>query len=240
MKLLEVKGQYGYSEAGQTVQLRTALLNKQENGDLKPMFAPVMCRDYYSDLLHSQWAGVGGTVCGFVCDPTKQKIDRDALRLQVKCASACMMANVLANLAGILHPIEKQNGFKETIITPYDKQNIILEGDPIWLTSSLLMATYTLLIRISGYPIKDVSNWYEEILVGGLGEAHFHNILGGKWKQLIPRLGKFAEIVKGQSPCGLTKAHTCNSAHHRGIIGWFTGNQGNSECNKWLSDALAA
>lgn len=235
--------QHAYAETPQSVGLRTALLNKTKEG-LKPMFAPVMCRDFYNDLLHSQWSGQAGSIFNFTCDPKTQKLDEDAIRLLVVPGSQQIYDNLRKNLESILHEVEEKNKFELTEVIFHDDKHIILDGDVRWQSSSLLIATYTLLLRVAGRPIKNLKNWYVEIIGGKAytGETQFHYETNGKFLDLIPNLGKFVELNKGLSPTGLPKTASIGLAHSCGIIGWMreTRSAQYPEAYKILKQALAA
>lgn len=248
MKLLPIpEGIQGYSESAQEVSIRSTFLNKTKDG-MKPMFAPVKCRDYYNDILHSQWSGKKGSIYGFTCDPETQHLDADAIRMLLVSPSAKVHGLLKSNLEGILHMVEEQNKFSPTTVTIIDDKHIVLEGDVRWQSSSLLLGVYTLLFRVAGRPIKDLKNWYDEILGGKAwtSETQFHHGTAGKLRDLIPKLGKFAEISKGESPAGIAKEMDVVHAHGRGIIGWcrpltFNPNTAGAKTYKGLVEqALAA
>lgn len=241
-----------YSESAQSVELRTCLLNKEADGSLTPMFAPVKCRDYYNDILHSQYAQKTGTVYGFTASHTKQKLDQDALRLLIVCNSGSVMKNVQAHLEGMLHPIEEQNSFKKTVMTVVMDKHIVLEADPVWQSSSFLMGIYTLFIRLSGYDGKIAKNWKE--IVTSLPpktpkDAEDHIYISEKMffhqpKKLmdfLPKLGIFANMQKERSvPPVANKDWEVHTTHNYGVIAWL-GNwpAGTPQC-KLVNDVLAA
>jgi len=218
---------YGYQESGQSVQARMAFLNKVGNVYTE-MFLPVMCRDYLNDILHLEyWKLPKATICGFSYDGRVPKIDRDKVRLSLQCASQAHFDNMKAQLARILHPVETQNKFELTTIYQPTEKVLILEGDSRWLSSTITLSTYTLLVRISGLAFVNIDNWFEEIASGKhkTGDrVFFQDRLTQPMRNILQRLSRVAETFKGQPPAGWDQDSPIDTVHFQsGLISGLLG-----------------
>jgi len=166
MKFVPYKAMYGYCENGQSVSVRMAFCNKQEDETYVQMFLPVICRDYFSDILHSEFHQIKvNDIFGFSYDPAKQKIDRDKVRLSLQCESETQFNNIKANVLPLLNPIEDMNGFtRSELYFPEDSKVMIMEGDPKWLASTYLLAAYTPKLQnsiVGDCQLKQATNLYK-------------------------------------------------------------------------------
>ncbi len=218
---------YGYTESGQSVQARMAFLNKVGN-TYTEMFLPVMCRDYLNDILHLEyWKLPEARVCGFSYDGRVPRIDRDQIRLSLQCASASGFAHMVSNLALILHPIETKNNFELTTIKLPSEKVLILEGDKRWLSSTITLSAYTLMLRIAGLPFTNPNNWIKEISerrVSTQDFTFFNGKMSTKFPLLLTALAEVAEAIKDNPPAGWGMDESIDSVHFKsgllsGILG---------------------
>ena len=228
IKLFPPPRAYGnYTESSQSVKVRFAFLNHLLDGSFKPIFTPVSCRDYLNDFIHSQWSGQTGVVMGFEFKPLEQKLDRDKLRLLIACSSGEMLKTMTRNLEKIIHPIEEMNHFSKSDFLIMDNHNIITTADARWQQHTLLMSTYSLLIRISGSPaITNPKMWLSYLQNPDhfpelLGDSQFEINTNGVWGKLLPKLNTFLKLVKDISPSGLSKQDPLDRGHLTGIISWL-------------------
>jgi len=164
---------YGYTENTQAVPLRMSFLNKKGN-QYKELFLPVMCRDYFSDVLHAEYWKISiGPMYGFTYNAKTMHIDQDAVRLSLHCNSMSEFQRIKTNCLQILNPLEKQAKFElSTLLQPTEKC-LIIEGDKRWQSNTYLMAVYTLLLRTSGRPFETPDDWLSEYLRRGVTETDF-------------------------------------------------------------------
>lgn len=219
-----------YNESCQSVQLSFSFAKMLQKGQIQPLFRPVVCRDYLSDIIHSEWNGMKCNVLGFSYDPKLLTRDSDRTRMVLSSPSAKVMANLDKNLEEVLHKIEKQNSFSPTRIVDLDGgKNFLIEGDPAWQAHTFLIASYTLIMRLCGNKINNLGSWYADAMTVGLTDYSFHETTNGRWRDMLPRLSMFLQQLPtwdkwkpglADSPSGYVKETDPSCAHTSGVISW--------------------
>lgn len=206
-----------YGEISHSVHLRFAFVNRNKNL-LSEIFTPVACRDFLSDVLHAEYFKIDSTsIYGFKYKSSKQKIDRDRLRMGLYSHSESTCANVLTQALSILNPIEEQNKFKLSTITKLSNNSMFIEGDVKWQHNSFLLGIYTLLLRLSGNPFKNASSWLQETKKQKVATSDFYFLSCKNFETYLSKLCKFNEELDQQkaSPTGWKLDTPIGIVHNR-------------------------
>lgn len=143
---------------------------RKEGNKILELFHPFICRDYFNDILYCKESGekIGGGpdgnygIYGFTYDPDKNPIDEDATRLSIK-FNGDARQNLITNL-GIIHQIEKDNGFKPTEFHEAEDNYLLVEGDPKWMKANFIMSLYTYLIKCASHNIANIAAWEDDMV----------------------------------------------------------------------------
>jgi hypothetical protein len=184
-----------YSEETQSVDLRMAFCHEIDKDTYQKLFYPVLCRDYFMDVIHSEHHKISMKMYGFVYDPIHDRIDRHSTILSVESIKHEVIDNLRRNIELILHPVELANGFEPSVVLDTDYPNcVIVKGDKVWLECSLAVAIYTLLIRISGIKFSKPEQWLTELSNMANKDKKFITYIGKE--RIEDVLGNLREMLK--------------------------------------------
>ena len=138
-----------YTENDQWITCKYSICEVKDD-TVYPLFKPVLCREYLTDILGKMFKVLGPEdyVYGFNA-PTSVPTDKTRFyfipwqdnRLEKPVEEA-------------LIPIEKSLGISETKLTVLDNGHYLIEGDPIWMSHTLLMSWYSAAFRVLSHPVE--------------------------------------------------------------------------------------
>lgn len=147
-------GNREYCEIFQKHAVRMAFVNKKEK-ECKEIFAPVLCRDFLGDVLHSEKTNHNVFIYQFRYNPKEQKIDRDKTRLSLHFPHHEMRENFVNNMQW-LNSVERINDITQSQIQETSlKECLVIEGDPFWLGAIWRISLYTFLLKVCTYEFKN-------------------------------------------------------------------------------------
>lgn len=206
---VKAHNQYGLTENGQTSKSNFAVIGK--DGDNWQTLCPlVRCRDYFNDMMfvqHSderQLSPIYGWEWEF-----SQELD-DMIHKE---AFVPMLLNYTQKQGlswrnwNALHTLEEFLGFNatnvvdvETLVVDEDQYKqaewLVLEADPRWYSSSVMLSLYTMCIRL----LDTVGDTYEEIVKKDLGtDSNFSGLFEGETGEDIKLLLANWETIIGKN-----------------------------------------
>ena len=214
-----------YYESRQAVGIRFTFLNKLKQGVYRPIFRPVLCRDYLNDILHAEHFGksITNPIFGFVYDVKKQKIDRDKTRFLLSLSTPELFQTVLRTMPPLLNSVEKEIGWELSKVFPDEKYcHILLEGDSRWLRSTFLLSIYTLLCRFSGYDktsVKEIQQYLKRYMTY---DTMFFDYTDGNLSKSLKYLNDIFNLYENSSmsPSGFYAGADIGEVHsYSGILG---------------------
>lgn len=227
IQIVPFDGHFSYSQDGQfhNVGFAYAHLDGVKAHQLCGYF---VCRDFLGDALFAEEQKVPIRIYGFTWTPEKQKIDRDKTRLLVQVSSLEMRKTFEKNLP-ILYGVEKDNDFEQTVVTDSNEElEFLVEADPRWQESVVLISLYSFLLKCLTYDIKkieDIVEKYEDSNEANLA----HNTLK-KLPKILKNLKRFGldEESKKFTVSGTKDTRITGTVHH--YSGWHSVSAPAREC----------
>jgi hypothetical protein len=155
MKLVEKFPNASYAEVTQYVNNEIAFLLKDGDKVVCP-HKPVKCRDFLNDTLVWHKKQQKGTIYGY---SYPGPIDEDKTRLMVTTPAYPSEHLRMENYEEFFHwlnGVEIELGVTPSVLTKLDtpKLSYMVEGDPVWQSSTVHLSFYTSLIRYLGTKLK--------------------------------------------------------------------------------------
>lgn len=169
-----------YAEIPQTSKTKFSFL-KEESDHFVELFYPVKCRDFLGDSVYSTNEGKSFITFGFQ-SPTN--LDKDKTKLRITSEDTQEIQNILKNL-DYLTNIEVKNKFTPTVVL-YAEPDIILLGDPKWISNVATISLYSYLIRRLAY----INPKPGKITSGN--ELDYEQRLGENYQILLDNISKIA------------------------------------------------
>lgn len=130
------------------------------NQNLETVMPISPCKDYLSDVVHSE--KYGGRVQAYGLDYTKQNIFNDWAYIAIKVEDNDFEKQQLnknySKIQLLLNEIEAEIGLKPTSITKNIDDLFLVKLDPQWCQSNYLISIYSLFIR-NGYKYDGSGAW---------------------------------------------------------------------------------
>lgn len=136
-------------------------VKKLKEGEFERLHVTVKCRDYFGDILQSEFTNDGFKMYGFTTEPESYRIDRDATRLYINFPDK-EIAHLFKQNFHILETIEKENGLVQSVWFDVSENEIIIESDSLWLSSIFSNSLYTFLLKCLCYQYMD-NNWIKAL-----------------------------------------------------------------------------
>lgn len=195
-QLVQAKSDSNYNQSPQGLKILFSFGKLSEDKTtVSQLFYPVICREYFGDILYAEETGVDVDVYGFSYRPKKQKIDRDATRLTLKADEAFLEENLK-----IIHEIEDKNKVPRTKVIPTnEKDTVVIEGDEFWQSRGFLISLYTYLLKLLYVKFESTLDWIdllnsEKVLRGRNESFYLKNIGAVNLKIVLPKLREISEI----------------------------------------------
>lgn len=221
MQLKRYTKQASLAEIGQSMNARFAILRSMDGGyeQITPL---VKCRDFMCDVYSSTLQKYDFSIYGMSWKGSTDKVDWNGANLLLKFPSDQAKTDFFANLKK-LHQIEKNNKLTLTKITEVASDEVVVEGNKVWLQNCLTFSLYTLLLRVFCYPLKE-KDWITEFSKQSWSDSKY---IANFDRPTLDLILDDLSLLKTTEWNGLTYAKDGVSAvHHNsgavGVLSWHT------------------
>lgn len=213
----------GLAEIYQSMQLKLALLRKQPNNTWEKITPSVLCRDFLVDSHSYALAKKDFSIYQMSFKGSTEQPDWTGAYFLAKFPSKEVKERFLANMAAVLHKVEKDNDFAVTkVIETESETQLVISGSKEWLENALTYSLYSFLLRAMCYEADTDTpmGWVESFSKKKSSDSKYAaSVPMGTWKAVFGDIG----VLKTKDWCGLDpKKYDVGSVHHNsGFISVF-------------------
>ena len=153
-----------FGEMTQAIPLRMAFCKKVDEETVVQTHYPIVCRDFFGELLLAHEYKNQYEIYGFYSNKTTASFDFNNPILSLEFPSEEVKQNFLDNYQHICHTVEQVTNTQPSRIEDTDQPNtILIYFDAFWVTKIFLISTYTFLLKACCYKYEKVTTWIKEL-----------------------------------------------------------------------------